>query len=81
MGWCGLDSSGSGLKQVAGSCEYVNESFGSMSWLLSFFTSAVQTLRKIQKLMSSRLEVGVCNYPHKQTARETKAKHGQADYL
>jgi len=30
MGWCELYSSGSGLGQVAGSCEHVNESFGSM---------------------------------------------------
>jgi hypothetical protein len=27
---CGLDSSGSGLGQVAGSCEYGNESLGSI---------------------------------------------------
>jgi len=30
MGWCGLYSSSSGMGQVAGSCEHVNKSFGSM---------------------------------------------------
>jgi hypothetical protein len=30
MGRCGLDSSGSGYRQVVGSCEYGNESSGSI---------------------------------------------------
>jgi hypothetical protein len=32
VGWCGLDSSGSGQGPVAGSCEHSNEPLGSIKF-------------------------------------------------